>query len=309
MTDQAPATKETKPWWPKIAAATPPVLIFLGCCYLEGYWGSFNVRFLDYITFNEVIARSFLDVVPVGVLLIEIVVAMLFITRIKRAPGWLQRWADRQKAKPKNRAQQWVEANPVGFSLIINGVIFLYGFGAMIAAFVQELFFGGLLFGGGLCVAAAGGFILERLWPKVIPNSSGAPICMFICLTPFSVISAARHTQIITRKASSRARPGSSPSSSERLKFSSAWATTNTSGAWEGLFSSPRKNTSTRWRFPNGSLITSESVCRKRPTLPRPHLRTPRATSGFSCPRAVPTSGAHLSSSAAFHSPLFPSAS
>lgn len=185
MTDQAPAPKETKPWWPKIAAATPPVLIFLGCCYLEGYWGSFNVRFLDYITFNEVTTRSFLDVVPVSVFLIEIVVAMLFITRIKSAPGWLQRWADRQKAKPKNRAQQWVEANPVGFSLIINGVIFVYGVGAMVAAFVQELFFGGLLFGGGVCVAAAGGFLLERLWPKVIPNCSGAPICLFICLTPF----------------------------------------------------------------------------------------------------------------------------
>lgn len=185
MNEPAPTQKATKPRWPKIAAAAPPVLIFLGCCYLQGYWGSFNVHFLEYITFNEVITRSFLDVVPVSLFLVEIVVVMLFVTRIKKAPDWLQRWADRQKAKPKNRAQQWVEDNPIRFSLIINGVFFLYGVGTMIAAFTQEIYFGGFLFGAGMCIAAGAGFALERFFPKIIPNCSGAPICMFICLTPF----------------------------------------------------------------------------------------------------------------------------
>jgi hypothetical protein len=55
----------------------------------------------------------------------------------------------------------------------------------MIFAFTQEMFFGGLLFGAGLCIAAAGGFVLEQHIPKIIPQCCGGMVCMFICLTPF----------------------------------------------------------------------------------------------------------------------------
>lgn len=82
---------ERKKWLGLLWVGGPAVLIACGCMFLAGYWGYLRINFLEYITLDDVLARSVFDVVAVVAFTMMMGAVIFVASKSKKLNEWMDK--------------------------------------------------------------------------------------------------------------------------------------------------------------------------------------------------------------------------
>ena len=146
--------KLPRPTWPAIAAAATSSLFICGAMYLWGYWRYFGINFLDWMSLDEIVARSLFNIIPTGFLFAQIVILSLLPAMSRKFRAWVAR----AKAEREASKSIWSRAE---FALPFLSLILFLGFVAIFGLVGGDPTYG-LMMGAPALLAAIGCIFLPH---------------------------------------------------------------------------------------------------------------------------------------------------